>query len=162
MATTSTPHHARAASPTLPAQTPTTDFALLEAQKENIRPLASGRSAATLSSVFAAKSNEVDEKVNREDERFRRDIEEAEKKDREGEEVDGYGDLLDVYNQCVSLDDCGGELTTGISCLSSSTTRLPLLTSCLSWNIPPGGSSMILGIVRISAISRCGACTRGM
>jgi checkpoint serine/threonine-protein kinase len=78
---------------------PTTDFALLEAQKENIRPLASGRSAAALGAFFEAdeetrKANEA--KV----EQFQRDIEEAERRDQEGEDmVDGVADVLDLWNR---------------------------------------------------------------
>ena len=78
---------------------PITDFALIEAQKENIRPAASGRSAAVLSSMLE-KDPAADAKVQEEHERFKRDIEEAERRDKEGEDMEeGYMDLLDVYNK---------------------------------------------------------------
>jgi checkpoint serine/threonine-protein kinase len=80
---------------------PTTDFAVIEAQKENIRPAASGRSAATLS-VLLDKGPAVDAKVQETYEQFRKEIEEAERRDKEGDEMqDGYQDLLDVYFKCV-------------------------------------------------------------
>jgi len=82
-----------------PTATPTTDFALIESQKENIRPLASGRSAVTLSTLF--EKDAASEKVLEEGhERCRRDIEEAERRDREGVDmVEGVQDLLDVYHR---------------------------------------------------------------
>lgn len=80
--------------------TPTTDFAMFESQKENIRPLASGRSAATLSSLF--EKNEAEKVIQDGHVQHRNDIEEAERRDREGEEMaDGFMDLLDVYNKFV-------------------------------------------------------------
>ncbi|WWD19886.1 hypothetical protein CI109_104355 [Kwoniella shandongensis] len=90
----------RPPSPTA-ATAPTTDFALIESQKENIRPLASGRSAATLSSVFKEPSA-VDKVVQEGHERHRKDIEEAERRDKEGEDmIDGVQDVLDVYNKYI-------------------------------------------------------------
>ncbi|ORY31588.1 hypothetical protein BCR39DRAFT_558055 [Naematelia encephala] len=84
-----------------PLTTPTTDFVLIESQKENIRPLASGRSAATLSTVFE-KDAAADAALQAGHDRFRRDIDEAERRDREGEDMaDGIQDLLDIYNQYV-------------------------------------------------------------
>jgi len=81
------------------AQTPTTDFALLESQKENIRPLATGRSAVTLSSLFVKQSSE---KVGDGHAVFQRDIEEAERRDKEGEDmIDGIQDVLDAYHRFV-------------------------------------------------------------
>ncbi|CAK9780273.1 hypothetical protein CC85DRAFT_201541 [Cutaneotrichosporon oleaginosum] len=82
---------------------PTTDFALLEAQKENIRPLATGRSAAALGAYF-----EADEEARKAQEakvqQFQRDIEEAERRDREGEDMaDGVADVLDLWNRYVSF-----------------------------------------------------------
>nr|XP_019043872.1 BUB protein kinase [Kwoniella bestiolae CBS 10118]OCF22802.1 BUB protein kinase [Kwoniella bestiolae CBS 10118] len=80
---------------------PVTDFALIESQKENIRPLATGRSAATLSNVFK-EPTAADKVVQEGHERFRKDIEEAEKRDREGEDmIDGILDILDVYNKYI-------------------------------------------------------------
>lgn len=92
-----TPH--RHGSPEVAA--PVTDFALIESQKENIRPLASGRSAATLGVLFdKARSDEGSRVVQEGIERFQKDIEEAERRDREGEDmVDGVQDVLDVYNR---------------------------------------------------------------
>lgn len=79
------------------------DIDVIEAQKENIRPAAAGRSAATLSSLFEKKDAEAEKVLAEGHERFRREIEEADKRDREGEEVDGAsgGDILDVYNRWV-------------------------------------------------------------
>lgn len=84
-----------------PPPTPTTDFALIESQKENIRPLATGRSAATLSTLFE-KDSEADRVLNEGHEKFRALIAEAERRDKEGEDmVDEVVDLLDAYHQCV-------------------------------------------------------------
>ncbi|WWC91964.1 uncharacterized protein L201_006917 [Kwoniella dendrophila CBS 6074] len=81
---------------------PVTDFALIESQKENIRPLATGRSAATLSNVFAKEPSAADKVVQEGHERFRKGIEEAEKRDKEGEDmIDGIQDVLDVYNKYI-------------------------------------------------------------
>ncbi|BEJ07792.1 hypothetical protein CcaverHIS641_0410610 [Cutaneotrichosporon cavernicola] len=82
---------------------PITDFALLEAQKENIRPLASGRSAAALGAFF-----EGDEETRKAHEdkiaQFKLDIEDAERRDREGEDmVDGVADVLDLWNRYVAF-----------------------------------------------------------
>lgn len=94
-------HHASRApdSPSAPSG-PITDFALLESQKENIKPLASGRSAATLSSLFVAEKPEVDKVVMEGHERHRKEIEEAERRDREGEDmVEGIQDVLDAHHR---------------------------------------------------------------
>ncbi|WVQ75553.1 hypothetical protein IAR50_005180 [Cryptococcus sp. DSM 104548] len=90
--------------PHSPPAGPTTDFALIEAQKENIRPLATGRSAATLSAVL--KEPSAAEKVIQEGhDRHRQAIEEAEKKDKNGQDPDDdlalLGDILDVYNKYI-------------------------------------------------------------
>ena len=83
----------------LPSTTPTTDFALIECEKENIRPLASGRSAATLSSLFE-KQSENDRKVQEGHDQHRGEIDEAERREREGEEMqEGVADVLDAYNK---------------------------------------------------------------
>lgn len=75
---------------------PTTDFALIESQKENIRPLASGRSAATLSTLSDKETSEA--VIAQGHEQYKRLVEEAEKRDREGEDMeDGITDLLDAY-----------------------------------------------------------------
>ncbi|WRT69974.1 uncharacterized protein IL334_006965 [Kwoniella shivajii] len=87
--------------PPSPTSGPVTDFALIESQKENIRPLASGRSAATLSSVFK-EPTAADKVVQEGHDRYRRDIEEAERRDKEGEDMmDGIQDVLDVYNKYI-------------------------------------------------------------
>ncbi|WVQ94967.1 hypothetical protein IAU59_002058 [Kwoniella sp. CBS 9459] len=89
--------------PSSPSSAPVTDFALIESQKENIRPLASGRSAATLSSVFKEPSL-TDKVVQEGDERHRQNIEEAERRDKEGEDmVDNFQDVLDVYHQYIAF-----------------------------------------------------------
>lgn len=97
-----TPTNNRSTIPTTPAPPPpmTTDFAVIEAQKENIRPAASGRSAATLSTLLDKGNAEVDRVVQEGHDRLKRDIEEAERRDREGEEMEnGYTDILDAYNR---------------------------------------------------------------
>lgn len=82
-----------------PTDAPTTDFALLEAQKENIRPLASGRSAAALGAYFEA-DEEARKAQELKMEQFQRDIEEAERRDREGEDmVEGVQDVLDLWSR---------------------------------------------------------------
>lgn len=80
---------------------PVTDFALIEAQKENIRPLAGGRSAATLGVLFDKGASDEAARARDDGEaQFKADIEEAERRDREGEDmVDGVQDVLDVYNR---------------------------------------------------------------
>jgi len=73
---------------------------VIESQKENIRPLASGRSAATLGALFSTKDVEAERVIREGHERFRKMIDDAERRDREGEDmVVGIQDLLDVYNQ---------------------------------------------------------------
>ena len=95
----------------LPSTTPTTDFAVIEAQKENIRPHVSGRSAATLSNVFG-KSSETDRLIQEGHEAHQKAIEEAEKRDREGEEMqDGIADVLDAYNRSATLPSAGSANT---------------------------------------------------
>ncbi|OCF44535.1 BUB protein kinase [Kwoniella heveanensis CBS 569] len=89
--------------PPSPTSGPVTDFALIESQKENIRPLATGRSAATLSNMFKEPSA-TDKVVQEGHERHRKDIEEAERRDKEGEDmVDGVQDVLDVYHQYIAF-----------------------------------------------------------
>lgn len=89
---------ARPLSSPLPA-TPTTDFVLIESQKENIRPLASGRSAATLSTLFE-KDAVTDRVITEGHERFKRDIDDVERRDKEGEEMpEGVQDVLDMYHR---------------------------------------------------------------
>jgi checkpoint serine/threonine-protein kinase len=79
--------------------TPITDFASLETQKENIRPLESGRSAATLSSLFG-KDTEAEAILKEGHEKYERLVKEAERREQEGEDMeDGVSDLLDAYQQ---------------------------------------------------------------
>lgn len=80
---------------------PVTDFSLIESQKENIRPLASGRSAVTLGVLFdKSREEEASRAVQEGTEQFLREIEEAERREREGEDmVDGVQDVLDLYNR---------------------------------------------------------------
>lgn len=86
-----------------PGAAPTTDFALIESQKENIRPLATGRSAATLSTVFKEPSA-ADKLLQQGHEQHRKAIEEADRRDAADEDMpDGLSDVLDVYNQCVTF-----------------------------------------------------------
>lgn len=79
--------------------TPITDFASLETQKENIRPLESGRSAATLSSLFS-KDAEAEAILKEGHEKYDFLVKEAERREQEGEDMaDGVSDLLDAYQQ---------------------------------------------------------------
>ena len=78
--------------------TPTTDFALIESQKENIRPLASGRSAATLETLYKADAAAAERVILEGHERYKREIEECERREKEGEDgIEGGGDVLDAY-----------------------------------------------------------------
>lgn len=68
-------------------------------EKENIRPLASGRSAATLSTLFQ-KDIEADRLMEEGHERYRCLVAEAERREQEGEDMaEGVVDLLDAYYQ---------------------------------------------------------------
>jgi len=101
-------HVSDVAIPTVPSHTtprpitpptPITDFASLETQKENIRPLESGRSAATLSSLFG-KDAEAEAILKDGHEKYERLVKEAERREQEGEDMeDGVSDLLDAYQQ---------------------------------------------------------------
>jgi checkpoint serine/threonine-protein kinase len=95
----------RVATQQLVDATPITDYTVIESQKENIRPLPTGRSAATLRALFA-KDDEAEKVIQEGHIRHQKDIEEAERRDREGEDMmDGSTDLLDVYNKCIGLLD---------------------------------------------------------
>lgn len=88
-----------------PPSAPTTDFDIIEAQKENIRPTPAGRSAATLSSLLD-KDSVAEQRIQEGHERFRRQIAEAERRELEGEDMeDGVLDVLDVHNRYVLLND---------------------------------------------------------
>lgn len=78
--------------------TPTTDFALIEAQKENIVPLSTGRSAAILSNVLTKERSEADRMVHEGHERHKRLIEETNRREGEGDELpQGVNDVLEPY-----------------------------------------------------------------
>jgi checkpoint serine/threonine-protein kinase len=78
--------------------TPTTDFALIQAQKENIVPLSTGRSAAILSNVLTKDRTEADRMVHEGHERHKRLIEETKSREAEGDELPvGVNDVLDPY-----------------------------------------------------------------
>lgn len=94
-----TPRQALASTSQMEA-TPTTDFALIESQKENIRPLTTGRSAVALSNVFDKSDREVEKVIQEGHEAHQKAIAEAERRDKEGEDMaDGAMDLLDVYGR---------------------------------------------------------------
>lgn len=63
--------------------------------------MASGRSAATLGSLFDKDASDATSRaIEESDQQFRRDIDEAERRDREGEDMlDGVQDVLDVYTK---------------------------------------------------------------
>jgi checkpoint serine/threonine-protein kinase len=83
-----------------PKATPTTDYTVIESQKENIRPLASGRSAATLGALFSSKDAEAERVIKEGHEKYKMMIEESLRRDREGEDMlEGVQDVLDVFNQ---------------------------------------------------------------
>lgn len=78
--------------------TPVTDFALLESQKENIRPLSTGRSASTLSNIFSKERVEAERILQEGHELHQRAIEIASQREAEGEEMeDGVMDVLDPH-----------------------------------------------------------------
>jgi hypothetical protein len=146
-------------SPSAPAG-PITDFALLESQKENIKPLASGRSAATLSSLFVAEKEEVDKAVMEGHEKHRKEIEEAERRDREGEDmVEGIQDVLDAHHRWVPPET---KLMVAISYSPFSTTRHLSRTSCLFWNPQRDASFLTQGTLKTCGISSSGSCTLAM
>lgn len=86
----------------LPHPTPTTDFILIEAQKENIVPLSTGRSASILSSVFTKDKTETDRLVQEGHERYKKLVQETLRKESDGEELpDGVRDVLDPHYKSV-------------------------------------------------------------
>lgn len=108
-ATTATPLRPAASSSSSapPPETPITDFAALESQKENIQPLSTGRSAAALSSLFAAKPKVVERELREARQAFERElasVEERRQRELAGEDFgeDGEADPLDVYERCVA------------------------------------------------------------
>ena len=78
--------------------TPTTDFALIEAQKENIVPLSTGRSASILSNVLTKERVEADRMVHEGHERHKQSIEDTNRREAEGDELpEGINDVLEPY-----------------------------------------------------------------
>jgi checkpoint serine/threonine-protein kinase len=76
---------------------PVTDYALIEAQKENIRPLETGRSAAALSTLFDKDAEAI---LKEGHERFTKLVQDAEQRDQEGLDMpEGVRDLLDAFQQ---------------------------------------------------------------
>ena len=144
--------------------TPTTDFALIESQKENIRPLASGRSAATLGSLV--ERTEREKVIQEGHERHQKEIEDAERRDAQGGEMaEGIQDVLDVYNRCVSSFEtevfrCWLIINIGISCLPCSIIHLPPDTSYRCLNRPRDGLSTTLDTHKMFVISNFGSCIR--
>lgn len=89
-----------------PPETPITDFTALESQKENIQPLSTGRSAAALSSLFAAKPKVVERELREAREAFEQElaaVEAQRQRELAGEDFgeDGEADPLDVYERYV-------------------------------------------------------------
>lgn len=76
---------------------PITDYALIESQKENIRPLETGRSAAALSALFDKDAEAI---LKEGHEKYTKLVQDAEKRDEEGLDMpEGVRDLLDAYQQ---------------------------------------------------------------
>ena len=104
MSLDSTPGPASRTEVQIPA-TPVTDFALLDAQKENIRPLSTGRSASTLSNIFSKERAEAERTLQLGHDSHQRAIETANQREAEGEEMeDGIMDVLDPYVKYVELE----------------------------------------------------------
>lgn len=88
----------------LPAETPTTDLSALIDQKENIRPLSTGRSASTLSELFTKDRSEAERQVAEGHRRWRELIEETNRLEDAGEEMpEGVMDILDPYVRYVAF-----------------------------------------------------------
>ena len=104
MSVESTPGPAFRTEMQIPA-TPVTDFSMLEAQKENIRPLSTGRSASTLSNIFSKERAEAERTLQLGHDSHQRAIETANQREAEGEEMeDGIMDVLDPYVKYVELE----------------------------------------------------------
>ncbi|KAJ9104483.1 hypothetical protein QFC21_001979 [Naganishia friedmannii] len=84
--------------------TPVTDFTLLEAQKENIRPLSTGRSALTLSNIFTKERAEAERVLQLGHETHRRAVDVANQREADGEEMEeGVMDVLDPYVKYIAF-----------------------------------------------------------
>lgn len=138
---------------------PTTDFALIEEQKENIRPLASGRSAATLGAIFDSRSDEAARVLEEGVERFRKQIAEAERREREGEDMeDGVQDVLDLYHKCVLYVATALTHLTDTSCSMS---NIALPQPQISFRYLSQQRSVLwkmYATAKILDTSRCGRC----
>ena len=65
-------------------------------QKENIQPLAAGRSAKALHTLFTSDRKTLQDDLRDGHNRFQKEIEQVEQ--------EGADDPLDVYHRCVILD----------------------------------------------------------
>lgn len=102
LAPPTTPGQAGPSQRDIPA-TPTTDFALIEAQKENIVPLSTGRSASILSNVLTKDKSEADKILREGHQRHKLLIEQVNQLETEGEELpEGVNDVLEPYSRCVA------------------------------------------------------------
>lgn len=118
---------------------PAVDFEVLEDQKENIRPISVGRSAASLTKVFSAEPKLLSSDLEKGHKKFQEEIkalEDFESGDKDYDElvnsgtipIDSLDDPLDIYHRYVkwflSVYPTGGSLG---SVTPSATTLIPLL-----------------------------------
>lgn len=101
MTPSSKPQHQQSALLLPPTETPTTDLSALIDQKENIRPLSTGRSASTLSELFTKDRSEAERQVAEGHRRWRELIEECNKREEAGEEMPEEEELMDVLDPYV-------------------------------------------------------------
>lgn len=89
-----------------PPQTPIIDFAALEGQKENILPIATGRSAHKLFNHFTSKPKQLELEARAETDRFERELLDVQARsatdDLLNDDLDSP-DILDVYVRSVEL-----------------------------------------------------------
>lgn len=78
-----------------PSRDDVVELTEIEDQKENIQPLASGRSAKALHALITSDRKVLQDDLRRERERFRSEIEQADK--------EGVDDPLDIYHRCARL-----------------------------------------------------------
>lgn len=101
MATPARPARLGPSSP--PPQTPITDFAALEGQKENIQPLSTGRSAHALSTIFAQRPKQLEKDLRDAQAKFEHELTECEqrrRKELQGGDLEfGESDPLDVFER---------------------------------------------------------------
>lgn len=71
------------------------ELSAIEQQKENIQPLAAGRSAKALHALFTADRKQLHDELREGHEGFRKEIQQAER--------EGSDDPLDVYHRCVQI-----------------------------------------------------------